>query len=76
MHRYVLSYQLCDTPILLLLILHYSGAMTTSNGKSIAERGEENRVFVDNTNLSELKSTCDDAVERVSERHDTGSTVN
>lgn len=41
--------------------------MMASNGQPVpGTSSEESRIFVDNTNLSELKSTCDDAVERVS----------
>jgi len=44
---------------------------SSSKGKGKAIEGSsstenQERIYVDNSNLSELKSTCDDAVDRVS----------
>lgn len=43
--------------------------MMASEKKQLQDTGDlppaEDRIYVDNSNISELKSTCDDAVERV-----------
>lgn len=37
-----------------------------SNGVGEQQRAPEDRIYVDNSSLVELKTTCDEAVERVS----------
>lgn len=43
-----------------------SDAGLLAAGTSILPSKAEDRIYVDNSNVSELKTTCDEAVERVS----------
>lgn len=79
---HILPASLCPLAACRVLILCTSNMAATkaaasadANGSEPAASSSKDRIYVDNTNISELKATCDDAVERILTRTSMASSL-